>query len=388
VSRHYFDHASTSPPRPEVVAAMRDWLERGEVGDPGRVHSEGRAVRAVVEDAREAFAELLRTRPRQVVLTSGGTEAVNAAVHAATTAIAGAPVVLGDVEHSSVRAASHGRAPVATVPVDRTGTVDPAAVDDVLARLDAAGTPAALVHCQAANHEVGTVQPVVEVIEVAHRHGAWVHVDACAAVGHVPLDLDDAGAELVSVSAHKFGGPAGVGALVVRRGLRVDPFVVGGDQERARRAGMENVLAVVGAGAACRRLAGDEVLHAEARCARAQTDALVAAAERVTGVRLLGERDRRLPHIVCLAIDDVEGEGVVLGLDQLGVAVHSGSSCASESLAPSPVLEAMHEDSGHSLRLSVGWSTTDDDVAAFVRAFPAVVGRLRSLRPGAAPASG
>jgi cysteine desulfurase len=367
---------------------MREWLERGDVGDPARVHSEGRVVRAAVEEARNALAELVGTRPRQVVFTSGGTEAVNAAVHAATTAAPGAPVVMAEVEHSSVRAASRRRAPVATVPVDRTGTIDPAAVEDVLTRLEAAGTPACLVHCQAANHEVGTLQPVGEVVEVAHRHDAWVHVDACASVGHVQLDLTDTGAELVSVSAHKFGGPTGVGALVLRRGLRVDPFVVGGDQERARRAGIENVLAVVGAGAACRALAADSVLRVEASRAKAQTDALVAAAEEISGVRLVGAREGRLPHIACLAIDDVEGEGVLLGLDQLGVAVHSGSSCASESLAPSAVLEAMREDAGRSLRISVGWSTTDDDITAFVEALPAVVGRLRALRPGTAPASG
>jgi cysteine desulfurase len=380
VTRHYLDHASTSPPRPEAVAAMRGWLERTEAADPGRVHTEGRMARAVVEEARDAVGAFLGVRPRQVVFTSGGTEAINAAVYGATRGRPGAPVVVSDVEHSAVREASARAAPVERLPVDGQGRIDTDALVAVLARLEAAGAPAGLVHCQVANHEVGTLQPLADVVEAAHNRGAWVHADACAAAGHHPLDLEALGADLVSVSAHKLGGPPGMGALVVRRSLRIDPFVVGGDQERARRAGLENVLGIVGFAAAAHAIARDDNLATEADAARRRTDALVEAAETIDGIHVLGARHDRVPHIACLAVEGVEAEGVVLGLDQAGVAVHSGSSCSSESLAPSAVLQAMGADAERSLRVSVGWSTSDGDVEAFAEALPGVVARLRALQ--------
>jgi cysteine desulfurase len=210
------------------------------------------------------------------------------------------------------------------------------------------------------------------------------HVDAAQAAGHVPLDFVALGADLLSVSSHKLGGPPGVGALLVRRGLRLRPLLVGGDQERARRAGAENVPGIVGFGLAAAELAGG-ALAVEAARARAHTDRIVAAAaagDLGDDVALLGDPDPdgRLPHLVCLAVGGVEAEPVLLGLDQAGVAVHSGSSCSSESLEPSPVLEAMGVDAERSLRVSVGWSTTDADVDAFLRAMPTVVASLRALR--------
>jgi cysteine desulfurase len=382
LTRHYLDHASASPPRPEVVAAMVEWLGSGAgpVGDPGRVHGEGRAARAAVESAREQVAALLGARPRQVVFTSGGTEAVNAATWGALRAGPGAPVVVAGVEHSSVRDAS-ARAPgVASLAVDGAGRIDPDVVDAVLSSCEREGGRPALVHCQAANHEVGTLQPVDEVVRVAHRHGVLVHVDACAAAGHVQLALDDLGADLVSVSAHKMGGPPGIGALVLRRGLRIEPLIVGGEQERARRAGAENVPAIVGFGATAAVLSSDGRLASEASDARRRTDGLLAAAAKVADVTVLGDSVCRVPHIVCLAVGGVEAEAVLLGLDQAGIAAHSGSACSSESLAPSPVLEAMGVDAERSLRLSVGWSSTDDDVDAFADAFGGVVDSLRALR--------
>jgi len=361
---------------------MVDWFETSQRGarDPGRVHSEGRVVRATVEAAREQVAALLGTRPRQLVFTSGGTEAVNAAVWGATRARPGRPTVLADVEHSSVRDASARAGSVLHLDVDRLGRIHPAAVHDVLDTAARDGTPAGLVHCQWANHEVGTVQPVRDVVEVCRRHDAWVHVDACMAVGHLGTDLDELGADLVSVSAHKLGGPPGMGALVLRRGLRVDALIVGGDQERARRGGLENVPGIVGFGAAAEALIEPGRLARESADARRRTQAMAAAATAVADVEVLGDRETRVPHLVCVTIGGVEAEPVLLGLDQAGISAHSGSSCASESLAPSPVLQAMGVDADHSLRLSVGWSSTDDDVEAFAAAFPRVVTRLRALR--------
>ena len=255
------------------------------------------------------------------------------------------------------------------VPVDGAGRLDVDALAGLLPE------DAALVHCQWGNHEVGTLQPVEEVVALCRERGVPVHVDAAQAAGHVPIEFDRLGADLMSVSAHKLGGPPGAGALLVRRGLRLAPFIVGGDQERARRAGMENVPALVGFGAAAAAI--DTAADAE-RYLR-QTATVLAGMSSMAGVRVYGDVERRLPHIVCVGVDGVEAEAVLLGLDQAGVAAHSGSSCSSESLEPSPVLQAMGVDADHSLRISVGWSTTDDDVDACLRALPVVIDRLRSL---------
>ncbi|MDP8936839.1 MAG: aminotransferase class V-fold PLP-dependent enzyme [Actinomycetota bacterium] len=352
-----------------MVEAMLPWMSF--TADPGRVHSEGRTARAALEDARAKVAALLGARPREVVFTSGATEAIAAAVWGAVER--GPHQVVPAVEHSAVRDAA-ARYDVTEVGVDGLGRVD---ADEVAAAIRPGET--ALVHVQWANHEVGTVQPVAEVVDAVRRRapGVLVHVDAAAAAGHVPIDFATLEADLVSVSAHKLGGPQGIGALVVRRGLRLRPLLLGGAQERSRRAGMENVAAAVGFGAAAETLA--VTLAPEAARARAQTDAALTAATAIEGVTAYGDPDGRLPHLVCMGVDGVEAEAVLLGLDQAGVAAHSGSACSSESLEPSPVLAAMGVAAERSLRVSVGWSTTDDDVAAFSRALPEVVQRLRRL---------
>lgn len=355
---------------------MLPWLAGAGAADPGRVHTEGRMARAAVEQAREQVAALLGARPREVVFTSGATEAINAATFGAASASAGAGparVVVPAVEHSAVLEAARRHVAI-TVGVDGLGRVDPA---EMLATVDAA--PTALVDIQWANHEVGTRQPVAEVVRGCRDRGVLVHVDAAAGAGHDPFDFAALGADLASVSAHKFGGPKGMGALLVRRGLRLAPLIVGGEQERARRGGHENVPAIVGFGTACEVAARE--LARDAQQARGRTERLVAAATAVAGVVTYGDLDDRLPHLVCLGVDGVEAEAVLLGLDQSGVAAHSGSACASESLEPSPVLQAMGVEAERSLRLSVGWSTTEADVDAFARCFAGVVRRLRALGP-------
>jgi cysteine desulfurase len=368
VTRHYLDHASTSPVRPEAAEALLRWL--AVAADPGRVHTEGRMVRFAVEEARAQLAQLVGARSREVIFTSGATEAVNTAVWGALANGAGRQAVaVAPVEHSCVRDAS-ARYPVVELAVDKHGRIDVGSVEDVLR----SGT-VGLVHCQWANHEVATVQPVAEVVAACRDAGVLVHVDAAMAVGHVPVDFAGLGADLLSLSGHKFGGPPGTGALLVRRGLRLEPLLVGGAQERARRAGLENVPAIAGLGAA----AAAVELAAEADRARIQTDELARALTAVDGVVRFGDPERRVPHLVCVGVEGVEAEAVLLSLDQAGVAAHSGSACSSESLEPSPVLAAMGVDAAHSLRLSVGWDTTDADVEAATVAFGPIVERLRAL---------
>jgi cysteine desulfurase len=360
--RHYLDHASTSPLRPGVLDAMLGWMD---AADPGRVHTEGRMARVALEEARAQVADFYGCRPREVVFTSGATESINAAAFGAAQRDPTGHVVLSAVEHSAVRQASarHFRQNV-LVDVDGQGRIDVEAAEHALPN-------AALVHCQWGNHEVGTLQPVHDLAERCRAAGVLLHVDAAA--GPTPFVGD-----LMSVSAHKLGGPKGIGALLVRRGLRLDPFILGGDQERARRAGLENVAGAIGFAAAVAHID----VETEARANTQHIDRILHAATAIPGVAAYTPADpaQRLPHIACLGIEDVEAEPVLLGLDQEGIAAHSGSSCSSESLEPSPVLQAMGVDGERSLRLSVGWSTTEADVDAVVDALPRVIERLRSLR--------
>ncbi len=407
MDRSYLDHASSSPLRPAAAAAMRAAIDAGAngplAGDPGRIPPEGMTARVAVEHAREQVADAFGARSREVVFTSGATESIAAATWGARARAAarsadsadsadsaggagghhavdahGEPVedhvVLSSVEHSAVRGwAARGRHTV--VGVDRTGRVNP---DELIAAIT---DSTVLVHLQWANHEVGTLQPVAEVVAACRARGVLVHVDAAQAAGHVPIDFVASGADLMSISGHKFGGPTGTGALLVRRGVRVAPLLVGGDQERARRAGMEHTLGVLGFAAAAAdatQSMADE--HARSRALTDRIRAWAAALRSGSGIAVVGAApDASLPHIVCMTFSDVEPQPVLMGLDRAGVAVHSGSSCSSESLEPSPVLAAMGVDAQRSLRVSVGWSSSDADVTRLLEALPRALSELRSL---------
>ena len=386
VARHYLDHASTSPLRTVARDAMVEALQMqsdGQLGDPGRIHSEGMTARALLENAREQVATLLGAKQREIVFTSGATESIAAATWGAlrrSVANGVSPhVVFSSVEHSAVRRSSETfvqalDGSLSIVGVDSTGRIN---VDEFI---DALTPNTALAHIQWGNHEVGTLQPIAELAAACKERGILVHVDAAQAVGHVAVCPKDLGIDLLSFSGHKFGGPTGIGGLWIRQGLRIEPLLSGGEQERARRAGLENLPAAIGLGAVAAELT-DTKLAAEQRAAR---NLLTTALERLTstpGISLLGptDADHRLPHLLCLAVEGVEPQGVVLGLDRRGIALHSGSSCASEGLEPSPVLEAMGVDAHRSLRISVGHNTTPADIDAVCDELPRVVDELRSL---------
>ena len=349
--------------------------------DPGRLHEEGRIVRDALEEARQQVAALICVTPREVVFTSGGTEAINAAVWGATQHRPGAPVLFADVEHSAVRDASVRLAPSEIIPVDASARIDSKALE---ARLGASDQPLpALVHCQWANHEVGTLQPVYEIVRICRSADVPVHIDAAAACGHVPMDLGGLGADLVAPQCPQNGGCAGRRRPRHSSGEPVRAPDRGWSAGASPRAGARGI-----AGPACLRsdasalgVDGQRVLYAEARRARRQIAALAVGATSVPEVTIVGspQPEERLPALICLGVQRW-AEPVLIGLDRAGVAVHSGSACSSESIDPSPVLEAMGVDASHSLRVSVGWSTTDEDVAAFCAAFFEVVAGLRALR--------
>ena len=387
MARHYLDYASTSPLRETARVAFVETLAQqtaASLGDPGRIHQEGMMARALLENARAQVATLLGAKQREVLFTSGATESIASAVWGAVrrSVDAGATphIVHSAVEHSAVRRSSELFAnscggSVTVVGVDRNGRIDLDAFIDSLT----AGT--SLAHVQWGNHEVGTLQPVREIAEACKERGILVHVDAAQAVGRLPVVPGELGIDLLSFSSHKFGGPAGIGALWIRQGLRLEPLLVGGEQERARRAGLENIAAALAFGAVAEELEPSRI-ETEAATSRVLLDRALNRLTAIEGVRLLGPADpnERLPHIICLAIDGVEPQGVVLGLDRHGIALHSGSSCASEGLEPSPVLDAMGVDAQRSLRVSVGYGSTTDDIDALCEALPRVVGELRSLQ--------
>lgn len=386
MTRHLLDHASTSPLRPEVAEALDTWNDlaaRGELGDPSRIHTEGMRARAALEQARDQVAELIGARSREVVFTSGSSESIATATWGAVRRSVerglSPRIVHSAVEHSSVRDSSTLFAgafggTVHSIDVDGTGRVD------LTAMLDAIDERTSLVQLQWGNHEVGTLQPVREVVAHCNDLGVLVHLDASQAAGRVPIGFDALGADLLSFSGHRFGAPAGTGVLAIRRGLRLEPLLQGSDQERGRRSGLEALVAIMGLGAAAAVLDADH-LDREQQLSRRLIADIIEVTTGIDGIELLGDPDPigRLPHIACVAVEGVEPQAVLLALDQHGVAAHSGSACASEDIEPSPVLEAMGADAARSLRFSVGWNSSGADVAALRATLPSIIDGLRSL---------
>jgi cysteine desulfurase len=368
----YLDHNATTPLRPEARAAVLDAVSV--VGNPSSVHGFGRAARKVVEDAREQVAALVGASPAAVVFTGGGTEAnamaLNGCGRRRTLASA--------VEHASVLQA---RADVERVPVDSDGILDLGA----LARMLAAGSEPAVVSVMLANNETGAIQPVAKVAEIASRHGAVVHCDAVQAAGKIPVDVANLGVQLLSLSAHKLGGPAGCGALVAN-GVQIEPLLRGGGQERRRRAGTENIVGIAGFGAAAEAVGDAAAIAASAarlEAMRARLEAAVAAVSPAARVAAAGVG--RLANTTCVLTPGVAAETLVMALDLAGAAVSAGSACSSGKVAASHVLRAMglgEHLAGQAVRVSAGWDTTDADVDAFIEIWGAVTERL-----GFAPAA-
>jgi len=342
--------------------------------DPSRLHSEALEVRGHLEHARETVASFIGSRSSEVVFTSSATEAIALAVRGALGKGGPGTVVIGTaVEHSAVRdsAGEDFRA----APVDGHGIVDLAAFE----RLLDSEPLIALAACQLGNHEMGAVQPVREIADMCSAHGVLLLVDAAQAAPWLPLQFLSSGADLLALSGPKLGGPPGTGALVVKRGKRLPPLLVGGAQERGRRAGLENTPAVLGMAAACAEMEQNQTREIER--AVELTNQLRDGLNEIDGVRIYGPSipSQRLPHLVCCGIDGVEPQAVLLELDRAGIAAHSGSACASEDLEPSPVLEAMGIDAHNSLRFSVNALVSDDDIARTVIVLAQAIRRLRQL---------
>lgn len=375
MTRHYLDGASCAPLRASARLAMVEALDLP-TADPGRLHTEALEVRAHLEEARRQVAGFLGARPSEIVFTASASEAIAMAVRGSLARSGPGAVVLGTaVEHSAVRL-SAGEAFV-PVPVDRYGRVDPGEFAEALR---SAGDRVALAACQLGNHEMGAVQAAGAVAAMCADLGVPCLIDAAQAAAWLPLDCSSLAVDFVAISGPKLGGPLGTGALVVRRGRRVPPLVVGGEQERGRRAGLENVPALLGLAAACSELAASQ--EHEAATVAGMTDRLRRGLSQVPEIEIYGppHAEQRLPHLVCCGIAGIEPQAVLLELDRAGVAAHSGSACAGEEIEPSPVLAAMGVDAHRSLRLSLHHRSTPGDIDALVGALPGIIERLLSLR--------
>jgi cysteine desulfurase len=380
----YADHAATTPPAPEVVAAMAPYLGAG-FGNPSSVHRRGEAAREAVEDARARVAALIGAAPEEIVFTASGSEANNLALKGLLQGAAPERrrLVVSAIEHPSVlETARHLESrgfPLTIVPVGADGIVEPERVEALL------GPDVALVSVMWANNETGAIQPVAEIGRLAHAAGARFHCDAVQAAGKLPLAVEEAGTDLMTLAAHKLYGPPGAAALYVRRRTRLTPLVHGGHQERSRRAGTENVAALVGFGVAATRAA--------ARLASDEPRLLAALGERLrqglTGripdTLVNGEAARSLASIINVRFAGVDGEAALHELDRQGITVSTGSACSAAAPGPSHVLTAMGlrpEDAHASVRFSLGAGSSEADVDWILEVAPSVIGRLRALAGG------
>ncbi len=382
MDRIYLDYAATTPVHPDVLEAMRPYFTES-FGNPSTIYSYGQEARGAVEEARASVAGLISSRPEEIVFTSGGTEADNYAIEGAAYANEkrGNHIVTTAIEHHAVletcKFLEKRGFSLTYLPVDSYGLVDPDAVKKAL-------TPqTVLVSVMHANNEVGTIEPLAEISKVTREAGILFHTDAVQTAGHIPVDVNELGVDLLSMSAHKLYGPKGVGALYIRKGKNLVSFMHGGEQEKRRRAGTENVPGIVGFGKAA-ELARKEILQEDKRLTGLRDRLISGLLERIDHARLNGHPVKRLPNNVNLSIDFIEGESMCLNLDMEGICASTGSACSSGSLEASHVLLAMglrHEQAHGSLRFTLGKWTTADEIEKVIPALASIVAKLRAMSP-------
>jgi cysteine desulfurase len=381
----YLDHAATTAVDPRVVEAMLPyWTEQ--YGNPSSIYELGRRAHHALDRARQTVADILNCTPNEVIFTSCGTESDNLALRGVAferrrrkkaTHIITSPVEHHAIIHTVEQLEKHFGFDVTHVPVDRYGMVDPADVEKAI-RPDTA-----LISIMYANNEVGTIEPIAEIGAIARAHKVPFHTDAVQAGGTLSLDVQALEVDLMSLSAHKFYGPKGVGVLYARRGVPLLPTQTGGGHERNRRAGTENVAYAVGLATAL-QLAYDEAEEANARIARLRDRLVAGVLEQIPDSQLSGHPSQRLPNSASFLFKSIEGESILLNLDLMGVAASSGSACTSGSLEPSHVLMAMgfpHEVAHGSLRLTLGKENTEEEMDYVLEILPGIIEKLRKMSP-------
>lgn len=382
MNRIYLDNAATTPVHPAVLEQMLPYFTQF-YGNASSIYATGREARKAVEDARRQVAQAINCTPGEVFFTSGGTESDNWAIKGSALALQdkGRHIISSTIEHHAVLhsldALKKQGFEISLVPVDDLGRVDPEKVEQLI-RPDTV-----LITIMAANNEIGTLQPIAEIGRIAKKHKVVFHTDAVQAVGAIPVDVQQMQVDLLSLSAHKFHGPKGVGALFVRKGLRLVPLMDGGAQEKNRRAGTENLPGIVGLGQAIQLATSN--LEQKAEQISSLRDYLIKGIlDRIPQVRLNGDPVQRLPNNVNVSVRFIEGEALLLRLDMAGIAASSGSACTSGSLDPSHVLLAIglpHEIAHGSLRLTLSDLTTRQEIDQVINTLPGIVHTLREMSP-------
>ena len=378
----YLDNAATTALSPKVLEKMMPYLT-DIYGNASSPHSFGQTARIGVEHAREQVARAINADPSEIVFTGCGTESDNTVLFGVAERYAkkGDHIITTNVEHHAIlhscAALEKKGIKVTYLPVDKDGLVTPEQVRDAIT------DKTSLVSVMFANNEVGTIMPIPEIAAVCHEKGVLFHTDAVQAAGHVPVDVKAMGIDMLSISGHKFHGPKGVGVLYERKGIRLPSYIIGGEQEKGRRAGTENVAGIVGLGEAL-ELAVTNMSETSARMTRMRDRLIEGIEATIPEVKLNGHRTKRLPNNVNFSIKYIEGESILLMLDMAGIAASSGSACTSGSLDPSHVLLALgltHEVAHGSVRMTLGDDTTDEDIDYVLETLPKVAHRLRAMSP-------
>ena len=378
----YLDNAATTALSPKVLEKMMPYLT-DIYGNASSPHSFGQTARIGVEHAREQVARAINVDPSEIVFTGCGTESDNTVLFGVAERYAkkGDHIITTNVEHHAIlhscAALEKKGIKVTYLPVDKDGLVTPEQVRDAIT------DKTILVSVMFANNEVGTIMPIPEIAAVCHEKGVLFHTDAVQAAGHIPIDVKAMGIDMLSISGHKFHGPKGVGVLYERKGIRLPSYIIGGEQEKGRRAGTENVAGIVGLGEAL-ELAVTNMGETSARMTRMRDRLIEGIESTIPEVKLNGHRTKRLPNNVNFSIKYIEGESILLMLDMAGIAASSGSACTSGSLDPSHVLLALgltHEVAHGSVRMTLGDDTTDEDIDYVLETLPKVAHRLRAMSP-------
>ncbi|MCK4246342.1 cysteine desulfurase NifS [Candidatus Bipolaricaulota bacterium] len=380
--RIYLDYAATTPTHPLVLKAMLPWFTDG-FGNPSSIHSFGQEAKGAIEEAREKVAQLIGAKGNEIVFTGSGTEADNFAIKGVAYAKEheGKHIITTAIEHHAVietcKFLEKRGFNVTYLSVDRDGLVDLGEVKKAIT------DETILISVMHANNEIGTIEPIQEIARITKDREICFHTDAVQTVGHLPVDVDELKVDLVSISAHKFCGPKGVGALYIRKGTKIVPFMHGGEQEHGRRASTQNVPGIVGFGKAC-QLAQQEMGQEKERLETLRDKLINGILNRIDHVHLNGHPTQRLPNNVNISLEFVEGESILLNLDLVGIAASTGSACSSSVLEASHVLLALglpHESAHSSLRLSLGQETTEKDVDYVLEKLPQIVNKLRAMSP-------
>lgn len=378
----YLDHAATCPTDPKVIDAMLPYFAEN-YGNPSSIYSLSRTTRNAIENAREILAKAIGADPKEIVFTSGGSESDNFALKGIAHALKdnGNHIITSQIEHHAVlytcKYLEKNGYEITYLPVDNDGIVD-------LDELERAIRPdTILISIMHANNEIGTIQPIQQIGEIARKHRMKFHTDAVQTFGHIPVNVDDLNVDLLSLSGHKFYGPKGVGALYIRKGTKITPLIHGGDQERRRRASTENVPGIIGLGKAAELALAIMDKEAE-RQSQLRDEFIQTILKNIPDARLNGHPAKRLPNNVNISFEGIEGESILLNLDMEGIAASTGSACSSSSLKPSHVLLSIgltHEFAHGSVRFSLGKHTKQEELDHVAEVLPGIVKKLRAMSP-------